>query len=57
MDADDFAMFYLKDGVLIAVDAVNRPREFMACRKLVPERPRIDPGKLADESIPMREMV
>ena len=56
MDADDFAMFYLKDGVLIAVDAVNRPREFMACRKLVPERPRIDPTKLADESIPMKEM-
>ena len=57
MDADDFAMFYFKDGVLIAVDAVNRPREFMACRKLVPERPRIDPTKLADESIPMKEMI
>ena len=57
MDADDFAMFYFKEGILIAVDAVNRPREFMACRKLVPERPRIDPAKLADESIPMQEMV
>ena len=57
MDADDFAMFYLKDGVLIAVDAVNRPREFMACRKLVPQRPTIDPAKLSDESIPMQEMV
>ena len=57
MDADDFAMFYFKGGVLIAADAVNRPREFMACRKLVPERPRIDPTKLADESIPMKEMI
>ena len=57
MDADDFAMFYLKDGVLIAVDAVNRPREFMACRKLVPQRPAIAPAKLSDESIPMQEMV
>ena len=57
MDVDDFAMFYLKDGVLIAVDAVNRPREFMACRKLVPKRPRIDPSRLTDESIPMQEMV
>ena len=57
LDADDFAMFYLKEGVLIAVDAVNRPREFMACRQLVPQRPRIDPAKLADESIPMKEMV
>ena len=57
MDADDFAMFYLKEGVLIAVDAVNRPREFMACRQLVPQRPSIDPAKLADESVPMKEMV
>ena len=57
MEADDFAMFYMQEGVLIAVDAVNRPREFMACRKLVPERPRIDPARLADESIPMQEMV
>ena len=57
MDADDFAMFYLREGVLIAVDAVNRPREFMACRKLVPQRPSIAPARLADESIPMQEMV
>ena len=57
MDADDFAVFYLADGALIAVDAVNRPREFMACRKLMAERPRIDPRKLADESIPMKDMV
>ncbi len=57
MDADDFAMFYLKEGMLIAADAVNRPREFMACRQLVPKRPSIDPVKLADESIPMKEMV
>ncbi|MCY4221179.1 MAG: FAD-dependent oxidoreductase [Thiotrichales bacterium] len=57
MDADDFAMFYLKEGMLIAADAVNRPREFMACRQLVPQRPSIDPVKLADESIPMKEMV
>ena len=57
MDGDDFAMFYLADGRLIAVDAVNRPREFMACRKLVAENPRIDPGRLADESIPMKEMI
>ena len=56
MDEDDFAMFYLADGALIAVDAVNRPREFMACRKLVAENPRIDPRKLADESIAMKEM-
>lgn len=57
MEADDFALFYLREGILIAVDAVNRPREFMACRKLLPERVRIDPSRLEDESIPMQEMI
>ncbi|WP_025770472.1 NAD(P)/FAD-dependent oxidoreductase [Thioalkalivibrio sp. HK1] len=57
MEADDFALFYLREGLLIAVDAVNRPREFMACRKLLPERARIEPSRLEDESIPMQEMI
>jgi len=30
-----FAVYYLKDGVVIAVDAVNSPREFMQGKKLV----------------------
>ncbi len=57
MQADDFALFYLREDILIAVDAVNRPREFMACRKMLPERVRIDPSRLEDESIPMQEMI
>ena len=30
-----FAIFHLKDGALVAVDAVNSPREFMLCKQLV----------------------
>lgn len=46
-----FALFYLKDGVVVAADCVNRPGEFMAGRRLVAARRRIDPERLADESL------
>ena len=29
-----FAVFYFRDGVLVGVDAVNSPREFMVCKQL-----------------------
>ena len=34
-DTNSFAVFHLKDGAVMAVDAVNSPREFMICRRLV----------------------
>ncbi len=33
-----FAVYYLKDGVVIAVDAVNSPRDFMQGKKLITTR-------------------
>lgn len=56
IDKRAFSLFYLKDGVLIAVDAINNPREYMACRKLVPRQLRIPPARLADTTIAMQEM-
>lgn len=40
---NQFACLYLKKGVLVAVDAVNSPREFMQGKKLIAERALIDP--------------
>jgi 3-phenylpropionate/trans-cinnamate dioxygenase ferredoxin reductase subunit len=51
-----FAVFYLKDGVLIAVDAVNRAPEFMTSRTLIAQHAKLDPARLADESINMKEI-
>lgn len=51
-----FAAFYLKDGVLIAVDAINAAQEYMASRKLIAQKAKIAPDRLADTSIPMKEM-
>jgi len=51
-----FAVFYLKDGVLVAVDAVNRAPEFMMSKMLIAQKAKLDPVRLADESIAMKEM-
>lgn len=56
-EAGAFARFYLRDGVVVAVDAVNSPREFMAAKQLVADKRKMDPLKLADESIAMKDLV
>ena len=33
--ANEFAVFYLKDGKVVAADAVNSPKEFMICKQLI----------------------
>lgn len=51
-----FAVFYLKNGVLIAVDAINSPPEFLASKKLIMTGARPDPAALGDLSTPMKEI-
>jgi len=52
-----FATFYLKDGAVIAVDAVNRQPEFMVARRMVSDRLSLDPEKLADESVTLKSLL
>ena len=52
-----FAAFYLSDGEIIAVDAVNRPKEFMMGKRLIMQKARLDKNQLADEAISMKELV
>ncbi len=51
------AAFYLKQNRLIAVDAVNKPGEFMLCKKLIPREVEVDRAKLADESYPLKALL
>lgn len=51
-----FAAFYLKDGKMIAVDAVNRAPEFMMSRMLLQKGTIVSAERLADESIDMKEI-
>lgn len=51
-----FAVFYLRDGVMIASDAVNRAPEHMMSRRLIAAKAKIPAEKLRDESINMKDM-
>jgi 3-phenylpropionate/trans-cinnamate dioxygenase ferredoxin reductase subunit len=50
-----FSCCYLRDGELIALDAVNHGGDFMAARKLIAEHARPDPARLADPALPLKE--
>jgi len=52
-----FAAFYFKDGRLIAADCINRPQEFMLSKKIIAENLAVDPSRLADESILVKELL
>ena len=51
-----FAAFYLQGDLLIAVDAINKAREFMLSKKLIANGARIDPEILADTEIPFKDL-
>ena len=52
-----FAAFYLKAGNVIAVDAINKPQEFMFSKKLIPLRKAVDKKRLADAGAPIKELL
>ena len=52
-----FSAFYLRQGRLIAMDAVNRPQEFMLARQAVAKGVQPDPGHLADEALPLKSVL
>lgn len=51
-----FAVFYLQNGKLIAVDAVNSPPEFLASKKLIMTGAHLAPETLSDTSKSMKEI-
>ena len=55
--ADRFALFHTAAERLIAVEAVNSPRDFIAGKSLLRERRSIDLDRLGDESVSLRELV
>jgi 3-phenylpropionate/trans-cinnamate dioxygenase ferredoxin reductase component len=51
-----FSCAYLRDEVLIAIDAINAPKDFMQAKPLIANRVRCDTRLLADASIPLRDL-
>jgi 3-phenylpropionate/trans-cinnamate dioxygenase ferredoxin reductase component len=52
-----FCAFYLRAGRLIALDAVNRPQDFMMGRRLLTAGAVVDAARLADESVPLKTIL
>ncbi|MEM7430849.1 MAG: FAD/NAD(P)-binding oxidoreductase [Pseudomonadota bacterium] len=52
-----FSCLYLRDGVFIAIDAVNSPRDFIQSKALIAAGARIDPITLADTAIDFKSMM
>lgn len=51
----DFALFYFKQGRLIAADCINRPQEFMVSKRLIAMNSAIQADVLTNESIEPKE--
>lgn len=56
IEAKKFAAFYLKNGRLIAVDAINSPPEFIASKRLIMSGASVASETLKDTSISMKEI-
>ncbi|MBL4802212.1 MAG: FAD-dependent oxidoreductase [Emcibacter sp.] len=52
-----FSLLYLRKGQIIAVDAVNMIKDFMAGKKLVAQAIVVDKAQLADTEIPLKSFV
>jgi 3-phenylpropionate/trans-cinnamate dioxygenase ferredoxin reductase subunit len=54
LTAGQFSVWYLKAGELLAVDAINRPGDFIIGKRWIGERKYPDVTKLADVSIDLK---
>lgn len=52
-----FSVIYLKQGRMIAVDAVNAMKDYVAGQKLVKARAVVDPALLADAGMPLKDLL
>jgi 3-phenylpropionate/trans-cinnamate dioxygenase ferredoxin reductase subunit len=52
-----FSVCYLKGNELIAVEAINHSQDYMAARKLIADRAQMNPTKLADPNVSLKEAV
>lgn len=55
MAANQFAVFYLHDDVVVAADAVNSPKEFMICKQLIGKT--VDRAMLADPDTELKALL
>lgn len=55
--SEQFSLLYYREGQLIAVDAVNTPRDYMAVRKILELGGSVPPQAAADLATPLKEFL
>lgn len=55
-ESEKFAVFYFKDDVLIAADAINSASEFMTAKRLISAGAKVPPAWLADLNHSLRDI-
>jgi 3-phenylpropionate/trans-cinnamate dioxygenase ferredoxin reductase subunit len=55
-DSGSFSCLYLRDGVLIAIDAVNSPKDFMQSKALIAHHARVDTLLLANPEFQLKDL-
>jgi len=55
-DSGKFALYYLGQGELLAVDAVNSPKDFMTGKRWIGERKHPDAARLADLAVDLKTL-
>ncbi len=50
-------VFYLQGGRLLALDCINRPKDFLAGKKLIESRQVLDPQRLADPACDLASLL
>ncbi len=51
-----FACVYLKEGAMIAIDAINSPKDFLQAKPLIARHAVFDPQRLADVSVELKDL-
>ncbi len=54
--ADGFSVAHLRAGRLVALEALDRPRDYVQARKLIAAGARPDPAHLADPAIALKDL-
>ena len=57
VEDNKFAVFYFKDNILIAADAINSPPEFMTAKRLIPTQAKVPPHWLADSDHSLKDII
>ena len=55
-ESEKFAVFYFKEDILIAVDAINSAPEFMTAKRLIMAEAKVPPHWLADNDNSLKEI-